>query len=123
LPVGPWTTADPYPLQKGRPGNGKGRPTGSKNYCVVLEDVLKECVKLPDGRVVSKAEALVIRAQHGAMKGEPGAVRALDVLADKLGLLNPCETADGRKFGYLVVPEKLPRDEWQKWRSGPWSTI
>jgi hypothetical protein len=48
------------------------------------------------------------------MKGEPGAVRALDVLADKLGLLNPCETADGRKFGYLVVPEKLPRDEWQK---------
>ena len=63
-------------FKKGRSGNRKGRPTGSKNYCVVLEHVLKECVKLPDGRAVSKAEALVIRAQHGALKGDPGRLRS-----------------------------------------------
>jgi hypothetical protein len=101
-------------FRKGRTGNRKGRPTGSKNYCVVLEHVLKECVKLPDGRVVSKAEALVIRAQHDALKGEPGATKVLDLLAEKLELTKPCENAEGRKYGYLVVPRKLPRDEWVK---------
>ena len=101
-------------FRKGRSGNRKGRPTGSKNYCVVLEHVLKECVKLPDGRVVSKAEALVIRAQHGALKGDPGAIKVLDLFAEKLELTKPCENGEGRKYGYLVVPKKLPRDEWVK---------
>jgi hypothetical protein len=101
-------------FKKGRSGNRKGRPTGSKNYCVVLESVLKECIKLPDGRVVSKAEALVIRAQSGAIKGDPGAIKVLDLLADKLELTKPCENGEGRKYGYLVVPRKLPRDEWVK---------
>jgi hypothetical protein len=101
-------------FKKGRSGNRKGRPTGSKNYCVVLEHVLKECVKLPDGRVVSKAEALVIRAQHGALKGDPGAIKVLDLFAEKLELSKPCENGEGRKYGYLVVPRKLPRHEWEK---------
>jgi hypothetical protein len=101
-------------FKKGRSRNRKGRPTGSKNYCVVLEHVLKECIKLPDGRVVSKAEALVIRAQSGAIKGDPGAIKVLDLFADKLELTKPCENGEGRKYGYLVVPRKLPRDEWVK---------
>ncbi len=101
-------------FRKGRTGNRKGRPTGRKNYCVVLEHVLKESVKLPDGRVVSKAEALVLRAQHGALKGDPGAIKVLDLFAEKLELTKPCENAEGRKCGYLVVPRKLPRDEWVK---------
>jgi hypothetical protein len=71
---------------------------------------LQEELRVSDGRWISKAQALVKRAFYGAMKGELGAVKALDVPADKLGLLTPCETADGRKFGYLVVPEKLLRE-------------
>jgi hypothetical protein len=81
---------------------------------VVLEYVLKECVRLPDNRVVSKAEALVLRAQHGALKGDTGAIKVLDPLAEKLELTKPCENPEGRKYGYLVVPRKLPRDEWEK---------
>lgn len=100
--------------KKGQSGNKRGRPIGSRNFCTILEVLLQEGVRVSDGRWISKAQALVKRAFYGAMKGEPGAVKALDVLADKLGLLTPCETEDGRKFGYLVVPEKLPRDEWQK---------
>jgi Family of unknown function (DUF5681) len=101
-------------FKKGRSGNRKGRPTGRKNYCVILEHVLKEGVRLPDNRLVSKAEALVLRAQHGALKGDPGAIKVLDLFAEKLELSKPCENAEGRKYGYLVVPRKLPREEWVK---------
>jgi hypothetical protein len=97
-------------FKKGQSGNKRGRPIGSRNFCTILEPVLQEGVRVSDGLWISKTQALVKRAFYGAMKGEPGAVKALDLLADKLGLLNPC----GRQFGYLVVPEKLPRDEWQK---------
>lgn len=100
--------------KEGQSGNKRGRPIGSRNFCTILEAVLQEGVRVSDGRWISKAQALVKRALYGAMKGESGAVKALDVLAEKLGLLTPSETEDGRKFGYLVVPEKLPRDEWQK---------
>jgi hypothetical protein len=101
-------------FKRGRSGNRRGRPPGSKNYCVVLEYVLKKCVRLPDNRLVSKAEALVLRAQHGALKGDTGAIKVLDLLAEKLELTKPCENPEGRKYGYLVVPRKLPRDEWVK---------
>jgi hypothetical protein len=36
------------------------------------------------------------------------------LFAEKLELSKPCENGEGRKYGYLVVPRKLPRHEWAK---------
>jgi hypothetical protein len=101
-------------FKKGQSGNKKGRPVGSQNFCTILEYILRESVRLPDGRSISKAQALVKRALYDSMKGTAGAITALDFFADQLGLMKPSETADGQKLGFLVVPRKLPREEWQK---------
>jgi hypothetical protein len=69
-------------FKRGQSGNKKGRPIGSRNFCTILEAVLQEAVRVSDGRWISKAQALVKRALYGAMNGESGAVKALDVLAD-----------------------------------------
>jgi hypothetical protein len=50
--------------------------------------------------------------RNTALKGDPGAIKVLDLFAEKLELTKPCENGEGRKYGYLVVPKKLPRDEW-----------
>jgi hypothetical protein len=34
--------------------------------------------------------------------------------SDREVLAGLVERAEGRKYGYLVVPKKLPRDEWVK---------
>ena len=101
-------------FQKGRSGNRAGRPAGSRNFCKIVESVLRESIRTPSGRRVSKAEALVKRALYDSMKGDPKAIKALDFLAENVGLLNPPEGNDGRRYGYLCVPRQMPRDEWQK---------
>ena len=75
---------------------------------VVSAVALAKNDSLPSNRLVSKAGALVIRARIGALKGDPG------VLAERLELIKPCENSEGRKAAYLVVPRKLPLDEWVK---------
>jgi hypothetical protein len=101
-------------FKKGQSGNRKGRPVGSRNFGKLLGDILQETVPVRNGGRVTNAEALAKRALHDAMNGDPRAVKALDFFAERLGLLNPPAAYGGPRYGYLVVPRKLPRAEWEK---------
>jgi hypothetical protein len=71
-------------FQKGRSGNAKGRPKGSKNLMTELAEELRETIVVREGGVtkrVSKSRAMVKRQVELALKGDPKALSCLFGLA------------------------------------------
>jgi hypothetical protein len=104
-------------FKKGKSGNLKGRPKGSRKLPSLFDEILKETVRTRDGdkvRRISVADALVRLALNGVIKGEPGAINALTFLLEKTGRLDPSEESDGRRYGYLIVGKKMSPEEWDK---------
>ena len=63
----------PTRFKPGKSGNPKGRPRGRKNLRTVLDNILKEPVKVTTGdrtRVVTKGEAFLLTLVNGALKSE-----------------------------------------------------
>ena len=73
---------------KGRSGNPKGRPKGSRNLRTDVQDALRERVKVKmngQSRRVSTQQATIMRLREKALSGE---ARALDRLLDLAGRYN-----------------------------------
>ena len=65
---------------KGKSGNSKGRPKGSRNTYKLLEDLLEEkIVLLQNGKEVrlSKKAAILLQAVNSAVKGDLKAIQQL----------------------------------------------
>jgi hypothetical protein len=104
-------------FKKGQSGNRKGRPKGKLNIRGLYERLMKQTVLVRDGarmRRIPTSDALAQVLLHGAMKGESGAVRVQLYLEEKAGLLSLPDPNEMKQHGYLVVPEKLSREEWVK---------
>jgi hypothetical protein len=81
------------------------------------ERLMKETVPVREGsktRRVPTSDALAQVLVRGLLRAEPGAIRVQAYLEDKTGMLSLHEAHDPKKQGLLVVPKKLPRDEWEK---------
>ena len=68
------------PKGKGKSGNQKGRPKGSRNTYQLLEDLLEEKVTImQNGQPVrlSKKVAILLQAVNSAVKGDLKAIRDL----------------------------------------------
>jgi len=103
-------------FKKRQSGNRKGRPTGSRNFSTLFDEVLAGTISVRDGerwRRIPKAEALAKVALHAAINGNARAVNAFILLAEKAGMLTP-QVGDSRRYGYLVVPKMATPEEWQK---------
>ena len=76
-------------FQKGRSGNPKGRPKGSKNVKSIIRRVASQKVRITEGgrtRTITKAEAVVVRCAAQAMAGDYRAMQqffALESFSDE----------------------------------------
>lgn len=90
-------------FQKGRSGNPKGRPKGSKNLMTELAEELRETIVVREGGVtkrVSKSRAMVKRQVELALKGDPKALSCLFGLAR-------FQTPEGDEAESAVGPDDL----------------
>ena len=108
-------------FKKGKSGNKKGRPKGSKNAKTLVNEVLNERVEITEAgkkKKISKIEALVRKAFSQAMKGDPKA-RAMffelhqseDPTAQGDERLEAIELADVLEFASRVVLEQAVSPE------------
>ncbi len=75
-------------FRKGKSGNPKGKPKGSRSVAACLSDALSTKVTLTENgksRRVSRLQAIVQRLSSDALRGEKDAVKLLLALADKYG--------------------------------------
>lgn len=92
-------------FKKGQSGNPKGRPKGSQNLSTILQQILKERVKITEnGRVrkTTKAEAIFLQATNKAMAGKGGGFNDLLNALKAFGMEQPDDT---------VVPAPRERDK------------
>lgn len=71
-------------FQKGKSGNPKGRPKGSKNFLTLLNKELEQKVTVNENgrkKTITRQHAIVKRLVAGALSGDPKAtLTLLDVL-------------------------------------------
>ncbi len=84
-------------FQKGRSGNPKGRPAGTRNFKTDLREELAEPVNVrEDGSVttVSSQRAILKQLRAKALKGEQRAIEQLLALAERHDLDNAADEAE-----------------------------
>jgi hypothetical protein len=106
-------------FRKGKSGNRKGRPKGSGSSRALFERLMRETVRVRDGkrlRRITTSDALAQVLLRGTIQGEQGAVNVQMYIEDKAGLLNIPDESDTRTGNYLVLPHPaiLPPEEWDK---------
>lgn len=108
-------------FKRGKSGNPKGRPKGSRNLKTDLEEELKRQVVIrEDGKAkqVSKQRATVMSLFNKAMQGEPRAIRILFDLIRQLDEENATDIEAGTlsqdDLEILKDYEKLIRQQQSK---------
>ncbi|WP_420346176.1 DUF5681 domain-containing protein [Pelagibius sp.] len=86
-------------FKKGRSGNPRGRPKGSRNFSTDLKATLEQGVRVTEGgkpKTVSTQLATLLRLREKALAGDG---RALDRLIDLARLYNNEEMTEAAKLG------------------------
>ena len=103
-------------FRKGRSGNPRGRPKGSRNIATVVKNILAEKVTVRAGgsvQRVTKAQAFTLTMLNDAIKGKPQATEQVLMLAERAGRLSSLNPECQR--GVLVVPGvSKSREDWER---------
>jgi hypothetical protein len=86
-------------FQKGRSGNSKGRPKGSKNLTTVVGEALSERVVISENgrrRRATKVDVIGRQLVNKAAKGDYRSIQLLISFAEKHPVLNTDTTAEER---------------------------
>jgi hypothetical protein len=81
-------------FKKGKSGNSKGRPKGSKNFLTLLEKELSQSITVNENgkkKTVSRLQAMVMRMVAGALQGEPKALLTLVDILRRTGQMSHAE--------------------------------
>ena len=100
-------------FQKGQSGNPRGRPPKSLSQRAIVERVLTEKERLnnqPKGERVlyTRLELIVMLVKQMAASGHQQATKLYAAVLEKYGRQQPVN----QTVGYLVVPERLTKEEW-----------
>lgn len=100
-------------FKPGQSGNPRGRPKGAKGRRAIAKRVLMEKHRAdPTGTGKSKQytaiELTLIILKQLAASGDQRAFKAFTGLEKTFGPVD----LNGKKVGYLVVPEELTEEEW-----------
>src|SRR5690242_15708586 len=82
---------------KGKSGNPRGRPKGSKNQRLVFQDVMARSVAVREGdkrRTLSSYEAMLLAQRNKALQGDSKAFATLMAQADRFGMFQEEETKE-----------------------------
>src|SRR5882724_7292231 len=93
-------------FKKGRSGNRRGRPKGTKNIATHLIEILQERISVREGgrvRTMSKAEAMLQKMAHKAMMGDSKALSSIIAMARMSGLFDQVTKDNGGATGVLLV--------------------
>ena len=93
-------------FQKGRSGNPKGRPKGSKNVQTIIRQVGREKVRITENgrtRSVTKNEAVVQRCAAKAMAGDHKAMQQFFALSSY--------AEDSTQFAVAAMPQDEKRHD------------
>ena len=96
-------------FQKGRSGNPKGRPKGSKSVRALLEAVLAAPVTITEGgvaKVIEQRMALFRSLVARAIKGDPRAAALVVKLMDDVGMSKPEAPAAVTTITRVIVQPK-----------------
>lgn len=83
-------------FKKGKSGNSKGRPKGSKNFLTMLEKELGQSIVVNENgkkKTISRLEAMVKRIVAGALQGDPKALITLVDILRRTGQFAQAEPA------------------------------
>lgn len=92
-------------------GKRRGRPPGSRNITTILREIAETKVTIRDAdgrRTLTVLEAIILRLQHKAMRGD---LRTDKRLADLRDRLRPRPRT---RPGLLVVPGMMAEAEWKR---------
>ena len=99
-------------FQKGRSGNPSGRPKGSKNASVQINDVLFKSIRVNDGNGVRLVPKIVVAVEvclHKAMKGDVRALMKMMDIAERFKAFRPEDQAPiGTIRRVIIDPQTLP---------------
>jgi hypothetical protein len=104
-------------FQKGRSGNPKGRPRGTRNVATVLERTLRELVVINENgkrKTITKMQAAVKQLVNQAASGDLAAVRQLMALvtsAEQRASDAPAERPSMTEVDQEVMARMLERFE------------
>jgi hypothetical protein len=94
-------------FKKGKSGNPRGRPKGSRNVGAVLRDVIDQKIQITENGKIRNLPALEVmlrRAFNDAMRSGPGAQKFFFSLIDRYADLN--ETPDAPDIDEVLAEDR-----------------
>ena len=93
-------------------GNPKGRPLGAKGRKTIVEEIANEMHWVEEGgkpRNRSTLDLVLLSLRRLALEGDVRAFREYRGFLERYGPQEPLNPP-----GHLIVPEPIPREEWEK---------
>ena len=72
---------------KGRSGNSKGRPKGSKNFSTAFRDELNQCVPVTENGRTRKTKKSAVIAKQIVNQSAAGDLKAIPIALNQIGLI------------------------------------
>ena len=100
----------PSRFARGRSGNARGRPKGTKNLKTLIRQAMTASISIKEGtnsRRLSKIEGVVLRQLQNALKADDRSAMAVIKMATQLGILEELESNTAETFELSATDKQI----------------